>query len=255
MRERLMQFYTMFIYLFLFAPIIVLVLYSFNQSASGSQWTGFTLDWYDKLFKDEALGEAVENTVIVAMVSTLLSTVIGTLAAFAMHRYQFPGRKLMDLVFYMPVIIPEIVMAVSLLTFFVLIDFTLGRTSIIIGHVAFCISFVVIVVRARLHGFDDSLLEAASDLGADPTRTFLYVTFPLILPGVIAAALLSFTMSLDDFLITHFTAGVGSTTLPLKIYSMVRFGITPEINAVSTLMLFVTVVMILISQRLQRTIR
>jgi spermidine/putrescine transport system permease protein len=252
MRERLFQLYSALIYLFLFAPIVVLVVYSFNESPSSGTWGGFSLKWYEMLFNDEEIHASIYNTLIVGGTSTFLSTIIGTLAAWAMHRYQFFGRKLFDLIFYMPVIIPEIVMAVSLLTFFVMVGVTLGKTSIIIGHVAFCISFVVVVVRARLHGFDESLLEASADLGANPIQTFRYVTLPLILPGIIAAALLSFTMSLDDFLISHFTAGVGSTTLPLKIYSMVRFGVTPEINAISTLMLFVTLVLILLSQRMQR---
>lgn len=252
MLSRLFHVYAALVYMFLFAPIVVLVVFSFNQSPNGSQWTGFTIDWYAQLLNNKALWSATENTVVVASVSTVLSTMIGTLAAYAMHKYDFLGRKVLDVVFYMPVIIPEIVMAVSLLTLFVLLEFTLGRVSIIIGHVAFCISFVVVVVRARLHGFDDSLLEAAADLGATPVQTFRHITLPLIMPGIMAAAMLSFTMSLDDFLIAHFTSGVGATTLPLQIYSMVRFRITPEINAISTLMLAVTLVLILISQRLQR---
>jgi len=253
MRDRLFAVYVALTYVFLFAPILVLVVFSFNANVRGSTWTGFTLEWYPKLMQDESIRDAVENTLVVALSSTVIATIIGTLAAYAMHRYQFFGRKLLDLIFYMPVIIPEIVMAVSLVIFFSVVSFTLGRTSIIIGHVAFCISFVVIVVRARLHGFDESLLEASADLGANPLQTFRHVTFPLILPGIVAAALLSFTMSLDDFLISHFTAGVGATTLPLKIYSMVRFGVSPVVNAVSSVMLCVTIVLILISQRLQRT--
>lgn len=252
MLNRLFLVYSIALYLFLFAPIIVLVVFSFNAAPQSSEWTGFTLSWYEKMWKNDSLWDAAENTVVVALASTALSTIIGTLAAYAMHRFDFLGRKVLDVIFYMPVIIPEIVMAVSLLTLFVILEIGLGRQTIIIGHVAFCISFVVVVVRARLHGFDDSLLEAAADLGATPVQTFMKVTLPLIMPGILAAAMLSFTMSLDDFLIAHFTSGVGGTTLPLKIYSMVRFGITPEINAISTLMLLVTVVMILLSQRLQR---
>jgi len=252
MLKRLFDFYAIAIYVFLFAPILVLVVYSFNAAPQSSQWTGFTLAWYSKMWNNADLWQATKNTVEVALSATFLSTIIGTLAAYAMHRYDFLGRKVLDVIFYMPVIIPEIVMAVSLLTLFVMLKMTLGTQTIIIGHVAFCISFVIVVVRARLHGFDDSLLEAAADLGAPPVRTFVTITLPLIMPGILAAAMLSFTMSLDDFLIAHFTSGVGGTTLPLKIYSMVRFGITPEINAISSVMFFVTLVMILISQRLQR---
>lgn len=251
--KKFFPVYATFIYLFLFAPILVLMFFSFNESSNTTKFTGFSLKWYQKVLHDESLFEALKNTILIASVSTFISTIIGTLAAYAMHKYNFWGRKILDVVFYMPVIIPEIVMAVSLLTFFVLVDITLGKMSIIIGHVAFCISFVVVVVRARLHGFDESLIEAAYDLGANNFKTFFYVTLPLIFPGIISAALLSFTMSIDDFLITHFTAGVGSTTLPLKIYSIVRVGVTPEINAVSTLLLLTTIFMILISQRLQKS--
>lgn len=250
--HRLFYVYAFLVYVFLFAPIVVLVVYSFNTGASSAQWTGFTLDWYVKMWGNASLWAAAENTFVIALSSTVISTVIGTLAAYAMHRYDFLGRKVLDVIFYMPVIIPEIVMAVSLLTLFVLLSIPLGKGTIIIGHVAFCISFVVVVVRARLHGFDESLLEAAADLGATPVQSFFRVTLPIIMPGIVSASMLAFTMSLDDFLIAHFTSGVGGTTLPLKIYSMVRFGITPEINAISTLMLVVTMVMILISQRMQR---
>jgi spermidine/putrescine transport system permease protein len=195
---------------------------------------------------------ALRNSLIVAVVATLLSTVIGTMVALVMERHHFPGKLAFDALLYLPVIIPDIAMAVMLLLFFVLIQFRLSLITIIISHVAFMISFVAIVVRARLVGFDRSLEEAAQDLGANELQTFRYVTLPLLMPGILAGALLAFTLSLDDFVITFFTAGVGSTTLPLRIYSMVKLGITPEINAVSTLLLAASMVLVLASLLLQR---
>jgi spermidine/putrescine transport system permease protein len=171
--------------------------------------------------------------------------------AFAMSRFNFPGKNVFDMVLLMPIIIPDIVMGISLLTFYVLIHFTLGLVSIILAHVAFNISFVAIVVTARLHGYDKTLDEVAMDLGANQFQTFMKVTLPLIAPGVIGGALIAFTLSLDDYLITSFVSGIGSTTLPIKVYSMMKFGITPEINALSTLILFFTIVLILFAQRLR----
>jgi spermidine/putrescine transport system permease protein len=239
-------------YVFLYAPIVILVVFSFNTSRFVTAWGGFGFRWYGELFQNEAIATALKNSLIVALSSTLISTVFGTMVALVMERHQFFGKLAFDALLYLPIIIPDIAMAVMLLLFFVMASIQLSLVTIIIAHVAFNISFVAIVVRARLVGFDRSLEEAAQDLGANELQTFWHVTLPLLLPGILAGALLSFTLSLDDFVITFFTAGVGSTTLPLRIYSMVKLGITPEINAISTLMLLASMILVLASLLLQR---
>lgn len=239
-------------YIFLYAPIVVLVVFSFNSSRFVTDWAGFSLRWYKVMFADEAMMAALKNSLLVALASTFFSTIIGTMAALAMERYQFGGKLSVDALLYLPIIIPEISMAVMLLLFFVMSHITLGLTTVIISHIAFNISFVAIVVRARLAGMDRRLEEAAQDLGANELQTFWHVTLPLMVPGVLAGALMAFTLSLDDFVITFFTAGVGSTTLPLRIYSMVKLGITPEINAISTLMLAASMALVLVSLFLQQ---
>jgi len=248
--ESILGLHSGLVYLFLYLPIIILIVFSFNKSRIGSVWEGATLDWYKKLLTDRDMLDALKNSLIVAVVSTIISTVIGTITAFAMNRFNFLGKRIFDLVLLMPIIIPDIVMGISLLAFYVFINLTLGLVSIVIAHVAFNISFVAVVVRARLHGYDKTLDEAAMDLGANPFQTFMRVTLPLISPGVIGGALLAFTLSFDDYLITYFVAGSGITTLPIKVYSMMKFGVTPEINAISALILFFTMTLILISQRL-----
>jgi spermidine/putrescine transport system permease protein len=239
-------------YLFLYAPIIILVVFSFNASRFVTSWAGFSFRWYGELFQNEAMAVALKNSLIVALASTLISTVFGTMVALVMERHQFFGKLAFDALLYLPIIIPDIAMAVMLLLFFVWANFRLSLITIIISHIAFSISFVAIVVRARLVGFDRSIEEAAQDLGANELQTFWYVTLPLLMPGILAGALLAFTLSLDDFVITFFTAGVGSTTLPLRIYSMVKLGITPEINAISTLMFLASMSLVMLSLFLQR---
>jgi spermidine/putrescine transport system permease protein len=239
-------------YVFLYAPILILVIFSFNSSRFVSAWEGFSFRWYRELFQNEAMGAALRNSLFVALSSTLISTVFGTMVALAMERYQFFGKLPFDALLYLPIIIPDIAMAVMLLLFFVMSKITLSLVTIIISHVAFNISFVAVVVRARLAGFDRSLEEAAQDLGANEIKTFWHVTLPLLMPGILGGALLAFTLSLDDFVITFFTAGVGSTTLPLRIYSMVKLGITPEINAISTLLLLASMTLVMLSLFFQR---
>ncbi len=239
-------------YVFLYAPIIILVIFSFNSSRFVSAWEGFSFRWYRELFQNEAMGAALKNSLLVAFSSTLISTVFGTMVALAMERYQFFGKLPFDALLYLPIIIPDIAMAVMLLLFFVMSKITLSLVTIVISHVAFNISFVAVVVRARLAGFDRSLEEAAQDLGANEIKTFWHVTLPLLMPGILGGALLAFTLSLDDFVITFFTAGVGSTTLPLRIYSMVKLGITPEINAISTLLLLASMTLVILSLFFQR---
>jgi spermidine/putrescine transport system permease protein len=231
----------------LYAPLAIVVAYSFNNSRMNAQWVGFTLDWYRKLFHNEEMLAAAWNSLLIGLIASAVSTVFGTMAGYAMHRYKL---RLLPLLVVAPIAIPEILMGVSLLIFFVMINLTLGLTSIVLSHIAFCIGFVAIVVRARLAGMDESLTEAARDCGATPWEAFRHVTLPLIMPGVIAGALMAFTLSIDDFVITFFTAGAGTVTLPLQIYSMIKIAVTPEVNAVSSLLMLLTLALIIIASRL-----
>jgi len=249
-------------YFFLYAPIVILVLFSFTTDSFGARMTGFTFSWYGKLLQDERLIGAAWNTLKVAFISTVISTIIGTLTALAMERYRFRGRTGMDALLYLPIVIPEIVMALALLAFFAFsfgvlqkitgAQFKMSLTTVIIAHIAFSISFVVVVVRASLKGFDRRLEEAAQDLGANEWQTFWRVTFPLILPGIIGGALLAFTISLDDFVISFFTTGPGTSLLPIEVYSQVKRAVTPKINAISTLMLVISMTLVGLSQFVQR---
>jgi spermidine/putrescine transport system permease protein len=247
-----LRLYAVIAFAYIYLPILLLVIFSFNTQKLNITWQGFTLDWYRVLFNDQAVMLAVRNTLIVATISTLVATVIGTLAALALQRYRFPGYLVAESLLYIPVIIPEVVMGIALLAFFASVKFQLGLASITFAHIAFSIPFVTLVVRARLHGFDRAIEEAAMDLGANELTTFWRVTLPTILPGVLSGALLAFTLSLDDYVITYFTAGPGSTTLPLRIFSMVRFAVTPEVNALSTLWILTVFIILGISQIIQR---
>lgn len=244
--------YTGLFYIYLYLPILVLIVFSFNTQRLNLTWEGFTLDWYRVLFTDAAVANATRNTLMVAVLSTIVATAIGTLAALALQRYEFRLRGFSETSLYIPIVIPEIVMGIGLLSLYALLKITLGLTTITLSHIAFSIPFVALVVRARLHGFDHSVEEAAMDLGANELTTFWRVTLPLILPGVLSGAMLAFTLSLDDFIITFFTAGPGSTTLPLLVYGMVKTHITPEINALSTVWVLTVFVLLLLSQALQR---
>ena len=233
-------------YAFLYVPLVIVIVYSFNDSKLNAEWVGFTFDWYNKLFHNDEMLTAAGNSLIIALVASLASTLLGTMAGVAMYRYKL---KLLPILVLTPIAIPEILMGVSLLIFFVLLNFTLGLLSVALAHIAFCIGFVAIVVRSRLAGMDESLTEAARDCGATPWNAFHYVTLPLIMPGVIAGALMAFTLSIDDFVITFFTAGAGTVTLPLQIYSMIKIAVTPEVNAVSTLLMLLTLALIIIASR------
>jgi spermidine/putrescine transport system permease protein len=232
-------------------PIAVLIAASFNRSRFAMRWDGFTLDWYSRLMERGDILEALRASLVVALVSTALATVFGTLIALGLARHAFTGRRIYQGLLYLPIVTPEIVVGISLLVLFATAGITLGLGTIMIAHVAFNISFVAVVVLARLQGTGRDLEEAAMDLGAGPLTTFFRVTLPQILPGVVAGALLAFTMSFDDFVITFFVAGVGSTTLPLLVYSMVRRGVEPTINAISTIILVVTTIAILVAYRLR----
>jgi spermidine/putrescine transport system permease protein len=233
-------------YAFLYVPLVIVVVYSFNNSRLNAEWVGFTLDWYDKLFHNQEMLAAAGNSLLIALTASAVSTVLGTMAGVAMYRYR---ARLLQILVLAPIAIPEILMGVSLLIFFVLLNFTLGLVSVALAHIAFCIGFVAIVVRARLAGMDETLTEVARDCGASPWNAFRYITLPLIMPGVIAGALMAFTLSIDDFVITFFTAGAGTVTLPLQIYSMIKIAVTPEVNAVSSLLMLLTLALIIIASK------
>ncbi|HVN53626.1 MAG TPA: ABC transporter permease [Anaerolineaceae bacterium] len=247
-----LRIYAFLAYAYIYIPILILIILSFNSQKLNVTWEGFTFKWYGTLFNDSQVLLATRNTLIIAAISTLVATVVGTLAALALQRYRFPGYLFAESALYIPVIIPEVVMGIALLAFFALIGLKLGLTTITLAHIAFNIPFVALVVRARLHGFDRSIEEAAMDLGASEIVTFWRVTLPTIMPGVLSGALLAFTLSIDDYVITYFTAGPGSTTLPLRIFSMVRFAVTPEVNALSTLWVLTVFIILGIGQLLQR---
>lgn len=233
------------VYAFLYVPLAVMVLFSFNDSTLNAEWVGFTTKWYRILADDRDVLHATFNSLVIAVVSSIAATVLGTLAGIAMHRREM---RLLPFLVLTPVAMPEILLGVSLLLFFrQVLDLTLGLFSIVTAHITFSIGFVALTVRAGLAGLDESLFEAARDLGASPWKTFRHITLPLILPGVVAGFLMAFTLSIDDFVITFFVAGVGVTTLPLQIYSMIKVAVSPEINAVSTLLMAVTLSMILLA--------
>jgi len=233
-------------YAFLYLPLVIVVVYSFNDSRLNAEWVGFTLDWYRKLFANGEMLQAAGNSLLIALVASAVSTVLGTMAGLALYRYRI---RVLEVLVLTPIAIPEILMGVALLIFFVMLNLSLGLVSVALAHIAFCIGFVAIVVRARLAGMDESLVEAARDCGATPLQAFWHVTLPLIMPGVIAGALMAFTLSIDDFVITFFTAGAGTVTLPLQIYSMIKIAVTPEVNAVSTLLMLLTLMLIVIASK------
>ncbi len=235
-------------YAFLYLPLAIVVAYSFNDSRLNAEWVGFTGRWYALLLEDTDMLAAAGNSLFVALASSTAATLLGTMAGIAMQRYQF---KLLTALVLAPVAMPEILLGVSLLLLFIqVLNLTLGMASIVLAHISFSIGFVAVIVRARLASMDESLLEAARDLGATPWAAFRSITLPLILPAVIAGGLMAFTLSLDDFVITFFTAGVGTQTLPLRIYSMIKISVTPEVNAVSTVMMLLTLGMIALASRL-----
>lgn len=237
---------------FLYLPIAVLMVLSLNRSGLPTAWTGVSFEWYGKLAANPKITGAAWNSLIVAFWSTLIATALGTMLALGVERARPSAGR--DALLFAPMIIPDIVLAIALLSFFTLLKFSLGLRSIVLAHVVFNIAFVCAVVRARLKSYDWSLNEASRDLGATSWGTFWRITFPLIRPSVIAAALLAFTLSIDEFIIAYFTAGAGqsSTTLPMQIYAMIRFGVTPEINAMATIVMAVSFVLVFAAQRLNR---
>jgi spermidine/putrescine transport system permease protein len=237
----------------LYAPLVALVIFSFNANRTVTLWTGFSLEWYRKAFANDQIQSAVWNSIIVGVIATLASTMIATLAALVMVRGKsFRTKGLVTRTLMLPLIIPEIVTAIATLIFFAAIGLKLGLGNIIIAHIVFCIPFAYLPIQARLQSMDGTLEQAARDLYASPWQAFRRVTLPLLMPGIISGALLAFVTSFDDFIITLMVAPAGATTLPIYIYGMVRLGITPEVNAVSTVILAVSIIIVLIASLIGR---
>lgn len=237
---------TLLAYLFLFAPIVILIAYSFNASRSTVVWTGFTLDWYREVFDDRGLGRALWVSIIVAVASAGISTAIGTLTALAIVKRRFPGRDSLSTLMMAPLVLPEIVIAVAFLVLMVTAGVTLGYFTLVTSHVLVSIPFTMLIVRAAASALDRRLEEAAADLGANEMQVFLRVTLPILAPAIFTAFLLAATLSFDNFVMSTFTSGVGTTPLPLRIYSMLKLGITPEINALGALMVLVNAVVVVV---------
>lgn len=239
-RKWWMQLVFLLSFSFLYFPLLSLIAFSFNDSRMNVVWQGFTLKYYEKALANQALHEALIHSLIVAGVNTVVAGVLGTLLGLGLYRFRFRARGLFEGWCHLPIVIPEICMGVTMLAFFARLDMPLSLTTITISHISFSVPFVAVVVRARMRGFDQALEEASYDLGATRWQTFRHVTVPYMLPGIIAGCLLVFTLSLDNFVISFFTSGPGATTFPIKIYSMLRFGVTPEVNAASTLLIVLT---------------
>lgn len=229
------------VFLFLYLPVVVLIVLSFNDSQMGVAWKGFSLRWYDKLFHNSAFLDAMINSIIIALASTGMSLLLGVGTAIGLERLGGRARSFINMGLVLPLVIPEILLGVALLMMFVLVQMPLGFLTIMLGHGVFCLPLTIVIIRARLRKLDPSWEDAARDLGADSWRVLRHVTLPLLKPAIIGAALLTFTVSLDDFVVTFFVAGPGSTTLPLKVFSMIKTGMTPEINALSALLVLVSI--------------
>ncbi|MCR4801762.1 MAG: ABC transporter permease [Lachnospiraceae bacterium] len=247
--QKLSVVFCTFVYIFLFLPISVIVVNSFNATTTKPymRWKGFTLEWYVKLWENTSLLEAFGNTMIIAVISTCVATAVGTLAAVGMYRYKFKGKGLIDGLLYIPVVIPEIVLGISLLTIFAQVNIPRGMLTLILAHVTFCIPFVIFNVRARLYGYDNSVEEASLDLGANRIVTFFRVTLPILSPGILGGSLLAFTLSIDDVIISYFVYGQ-TKTYPLKVMESVKSGVAPDVNALSTLILIGTILFVVLTQ-------
>jgi spermidine/putrescine transport system permease protein len=247
MKRALTNIYLTGVYLFLYVPILILIIYSFNDSKYSTNWQGFTLKWYTQLFTDSPLKEALVNSIIIALSSSVIATILGTLGALAFYRYRFIGRKVMYTFIYIVMMSPDIVMGISLLMFFITIGMATGPFTLLLAHITFCLPFVIITVFSRISGFDRNIIDVAKDLGASELQMFRHIMLPLLMPAIIAGWLLSFTLSLDDVVVSFFTTGPSFEILPLKIYSMVRLGIKPEINALSAMMVLLSLITVTVA--------
>ena len=236
--------WTALVLLFLYLPVALIVVFSFNRSSLNVLWEGFTLHWYGRIAGDGPLMDALWNSVKIASATTVIASVLGTMSGWLLYRYRFPAAKLVRGLIFFPMIVPEIILGVSLLLLFDLLHMELGFITVIIAHVTFCFPFVMIAVGARLQGLDPSLEEAAMDLGATPIQAFVRVILPYLAPAIVAGALMAFTLSIDEFVVTFFTYSAASITLPVKIYGMIKPGLDPSVNALSTLLIFATVLLV-----------
>lgn len=235
------------VFIFLFLPIFVLIVFSFNTSRLNIVFEGFTLRWYKELFNNSMLLEALFNTMMVAVISTVISTVIGTISSYALKRFDFPGKKFINELLYIPVVMPEIVLGISLLCIYAFLKMELGMFTLILSHIAFSIPYVIVNVNSVMDTMNPNLEEAASDLGASKVKTFFKVVLPTLLPGILSGAQLALTLSLDDVVVSYFTAGPESNTLPLQVFSMIKTGVTPDVNAMITIMLLIIFFILFIS--------
>lgn len=234
----------------LYIPIIVVVVYSFNASKLSSVWDGFSLTWYQTLFHDLEMFEALKNSLIVALSASINAAIISTLAAYGFTKIKLRSKSTMELISMLPIMIPEIILGIVFMTFFSLIGLPFGMTTLIIAHTTFCIPYIYMLVKARFVGMDSSLIDAAKDLGASESRAFFDITLPLLFPAIISGMLLSFAMSFDDVIISIFVTGININTLPMKIYTQIKTGVTPEINALCTLMLLITIIIMILAKRI-----
>lgn len=245
--NRLAKLYSILIYIFLYLPILVLIVYSFNASKYGTSWQGVTLDWYKKLLSNNILVNSTKNSFIIATLSASIATIIGTISALGLYRYKFRGRKLFSSIVYVLAISPDIIMGISLLILFNIINLSLGSVSLLLAHITLNLPFTIIIVISRLRSFNKNLIDAARDLGASEFVLFSKIILPLILPSVISAWLLAFTLSLDDVVISFFVTGPDFEVLPVTLFSMARLGIKSEINALCTMIFVVTLALIFVS--------
>jgi spermidine/putrescine transport system permease protein len=267
--------WTALVFVFLYAPVVLLIAYSFNTSRLNIRWEGFTFDWYRALWDDSVLVTALRNSLIIASATTVASVLLGTTAAWLLHRYRYPLQRLLSAVIFLPMVIPDIIMGISLLILFTAgqarlehlqaldgapawfadLDFGLGFVTVIIAHITFCFPFVLVAVQARLAGLDPALEEAALDLGATPRQAFWHIMVPYLMPAIVSGGLMAFTLSMDEFVVTYFTSGPDSVTLPLRIFGRVKKGLDPSLNAISALFIVAVIVMVLLSERLRRRSR
>jgi spermidine/putrescine transport system permease protein len=244
--------WTAAVFVFLYLPILVLVVYSFNTSKLNVVWEGFTFKWYAEVWDNARIVRALKNSLVIASITTVISVIIGTGGAWLLHRYRYRFSRTLQTLVCVPMIMPEIVMGISLLVFFTVLNLELGHLTVILAHVTFCFPFVLVAVQARLQGLDPALEEAALDLGASPFKAFWLVIVPCLRPAIISGALMAFTLSMDELIITVFTTGPGSATLPTVVFGMAKIGLNPMLNALSALFVVTTIVFVLFSNHLKK---
>ncbi|MGI5958056.1 MAG: ABC transporter permease [Massiliimalia sp.] len=252
-KQWLPKLYLIIVLAIMYLPVIVVIVYSFNASKSDAVWGGFSLQWYGKMFSNTSLMEALRNSLIVAAISCLLSAVLGTLGAVGLVRSQMKQKNMISNLSMIPIMIPEIIMGMVFLAVFSFLGLPFGMITLIIAHISFCVPYIFLIVKGRLAGMDKSIEEAARDLGASPKRAFWDITLPMVMPAVLSGTLLAFAMSLDDVVISFFVTGPETNTLPIKIYSQIKVGVSPEINALCTVMLLVTFLIVILSGRITKT--